>query len=236
MGGRIERPCDPREEEIIVARDYIVRKDQEFNAWLANFITSLSAHSAEFGLVPEDLLPIEGESTAFDSALTLLEQRRIALNSASKNKMSRRVSTEAVLRPLVRRITGHPAMTDGLLGQLGLPVRRVRKGILPVGPEVPAILTEAAPGRVIIHFGTAPANEQRNGKPGWAKGCNIYRSKAGESDFRMVGFASASPYVDEVVGAGSDYTYYVQYRGTKATQLGQGSHQMTVAARGLEAA
>lgn len=216
-----------------MARDYIVRNDQQFDSWLDNFITGLNAHVADFGLVADDLLPIEGESAALDAALAVLEQRRIALTAASKNKMSRRVSTEAVLRPLVRRISGHPAMTDGIRGELGLPVHKTRKGILSVGPEVPGIYVEMGLGYVTVHFGTEPGNEQINGKPAWAKGCNIYRRRAGETEFSLLAFESASPYVDEISGEGIEYTYVVRYRGTRSRDLGAQSAEVTVAAMGM---
>lgn len=220
------------EEYITVARDYVVRKDVEFKTWLERFVTGLSSYHAELGLTEEDLLPIAGESGAFGASLTAYEQQKNLLSAASREKQSRRVSAEDTLRPLVRRISSHPGMTDEIRGALGLPVHSRTRTRHAVGPDVPGIFVETDLGAVTIHFGTAPKNERINGKPVWVKGCNIYRKRAGETEFQMLAFESASPYVDHISGDGADYTYVVRYRGTRAHDIGAQSVEMTVAARG----
>lgn len=63
------------------------------------------------------------------------------------------------------------------------------------------------------------------------------RGSLGEEDeFTLIAFQSASPYVDTISGAGTDYTYVVQYRGNRVDDVGQSSAQFTVAARGALAA
>jgi len=60
-----------------------------------------------------------------------------------------------------------------------------------VATEVPVMDLELRPGQVIIHFGTMPGNEQRNGKPSWALGCNIYRKMGTETAYSLIAFDTA---------------------------------------------
>jgi hypothetical protein len=214
--------------------DYVPSSDQDYAAWLYNLVTGLNDHLEDLGLDAADILPLQTEYTAFSGALTAYNDKKIALTAATNLKKDKRGLSEITLRPLVQRVQHAPGMTDELRGELGLPVRSGRT-THSVGVEVPKIYLETEPGSVSVHFGTEPANEKINGKPLWAKGCLIYRKRADEENFQMVAWASTSPYLDTVEGQGADYTYYVRYRGTKATDIGQGSQQMTVAARGLEA-
>ena len=99
-----------------------------------------------------------------------------------------------------------------------------------VGAEVPGLVLDLKPGQVIVHFGTNPGDEQSNGKPVWAAGCNVYRKKAGETAFALLAFDTASPYVDSVTGAAANYAYKVAYRGVREGDEGAASPEQTVAA------
>ena len=219
-----------------MSRDYVPVRDQDLDSWLVNFVTVLANNAAQLGLVPADITPIDQTSTAFQSALLNYLAKKPEMESATTQKKNTRVATVDVLRPLVRRINNHPGMTDELRSLMGLPVKSTGgRTVLMTGPEVPGIYLENEPGTVTVHFGTEPRTERINGKPAWAKGCLIYRKRADEENFQIVAWATKSPYVDQVEGPGMDFTYFVRYRGTKPTDMGQGSQQMTVAARGLEA-
>lgn len=215
---------------------YIPVNDSEFVAWMERFITGLTAHSEDLGLTPEQIAAVQGVSTAFDWAVTEYGDRKQALTSASNTKKSYRVSATGVIRPLVQKLQVNDAMTDGIRGELGIPVRQPRVVVLSAGPEVPNIRVETEPGRVIVHFGTQPDNERVNKRPSWAQGCNIYRKAAGEEQFTLLAFQKTSPYTDVIAGSAKDYTYYVAYRGNKAADIGGESVEVTVAARGAQAA
>ncbi len=220
-----------------MSTDYVSSNDEQFKLWLANFVTVLSAHTAEVGLAPDDLAPIEGVSAAFGAAVTAYQAAKNDLATKSSTKKDFRASAIAVLRPLVRRINNHPGMTNTLRSNLGLPERSdTVRTLATVGSEIPGIFVETAPGSVKVHFGTEPLNERINRKPSWAKGCNIYRKRTGDERYELIAFQSASPYIDRITGPGADYTYVVSYRGTKADEIGNESLEATIAARGAMAA
>jgi len=50
--------------------DYIPRSDTEFQAWIDNFVTYASAHIAELGIGPPDMIPIATGRADFDATMS----------------------------------------------------------------------------------------------------------------------------------------------------------------------
>jgi len=212
--------------------DYIDPNDAVFIAWSANFFTVLNTNIAAVGLVAGDVTPVSNARDLFSVAYTDQVAKEAAATAAVALKRTRRTTYVPQLRALVKRIQAHPGMTDSLRGQLGVTVpkrTRTRRG---VGSEVPGVVLEPKPGQVIIHFGDNPGNEQTNGKPAWAAGCNIYRKFPEDFDFVLIAFDTASPYVDTIKGAARDVSYKVAYRGIRASDEGARSPEQTIAAGG----
>lgn len=219
-------------------RDYIPANDELFESWMQNFVSGLTVHA---GVLDVDMAEIAAMSTArndLDSSIADHVTKRAASKSATALKNEKRGTAETMVRTMVRRIVGNPAMTDAIRADLGLniPDSTQTPSTNTVGPEIPKIYLEALPGRVRVHFGTNPGNKRLNTKPAWAMGCAIYRKRVDESGFRLVGFQAKSPFTDDIVGPGSDYTYYVRYQGKDATDLSAESSIAVIAASGLMAA
>jgi len=211
-------------------KDYVPQNDTQFQAWLTNFVTVLNANLATVGLVAADVTPLTTAQTNFNTAVTTQITAQDAAAAAVATKKTRRITLETTLRPLVRRINNHPGMTDGLRANLAITVPdRVpsRRG---VGVEIPGIVLDLRPGQVVIHFGSDAGNELRNGKPAWALGCNIYRKRGTETDYSLIAFDTASPYIDTVTGSAVNVSYKAAYRGVRATDIGGSSAEQTIAA------
>ena len=215
-----------------MSRSVIPKNDQVYDAWVANFITHLSGNLAQVGLLAADMDPLDAAYNEFNAAYTSFVAAHLAARSSTSQKLTKRDATDAVLRPLIRRINNHPGMTDALRSLLGLTPQHTLDTPVPITELTPSVFLETAVGQVDVHWGPNPQNENQNGKPLGVKGANIYRKKAGESSFQMLGFATRSPFLDEVSGEASDYTYVVRYRGTKPTELSKPSVAQTIAARG----
>jgi hypothetical protein len=213
----------------MASHDFVPKNDAEFQAWLANFLTVLNANLATFVLLAPDLAPLTTAQTNFATAYTAQVTADGAYRNAVENKKLKRTAVESATRAMIRRINGHPNMTDALRAQLGITVPDRVATRAGVGTEVPVMDLELRPGQVIIHFGTMPGNELRNGKPAWALGCNIYRKLGNETAYSLIAFDTASPYIDSVTGNAVNATYKVQYRGKRATDLGATSPEQTVA-------
>lgn len=216
--------------------NYYPANDEQLDSWMANFLTVLNAHLAQVGLVLTDIEDLQAADATFGTSLGVHVAKQADAQSATATKNANRAAMLDLLRPLVQRINHHPGMDDGLRAALGLKVPTGMRTISAAGEEVPDIYLESKPGRIIVHFGTDPSNEQYNGKPSWARGCNIYRKKTGEADYQFIVFETASPFIDTITGPASDYTYVVQYRGTKSTVVGGPSSPMSIASSGELAA
>jgi hypothetical protein len=215
--------------------DYISGSDAALTAWLYNLVTGVNLHLEDLGLVDTDVTPVQAVYTALNGSVTAYTTKRTALTAASNDKKNKRADTLEIVRPFVQRIQHAPAMTDEIRGELGLPVRAPRT-THSVELDVPGILVETIMGHAIVHFGTQPTNERLNNRPAWAQGCNIYRKRAGDTEYTLMGFQKASPYTEEITGEAEDYTYVVRYRGNKAQDIGAQSAEVTIAARGMAAA
>jgi hypothetical protein len=195
-----------------------------------NFITVLNANLATFGLVAADLTPLTNARNDFQTKLGNFQTAEAAFRAASEAKKTSRNTAEPLFRQMAQRINRHPAMTNERRAQLRLtvPKPRQRRG---VGPEIPGVRLEVDAGRVVIHFGTNPDDERRNGKPDWAIGANIYIKAEDEADYRLLAFDTASPYVWEYRGAPKRFSFRVAYRGTRERDEGTLSPEETVSRR-----
>jgi hypothetical protein len=214
--------------------DYIPVNDEDVKSWIGNLESYVMAHLDELGLAPQQVAFLAGERAEFVNALANHQRQQRLATAAVLRKKTARTTVEAHLRPLVRFINTQPQVTDEMRGYMGLKAINRERMRHEVGREVPGLYLEVASNTVIVHFGTAPGNEHRNGKPKWALGCNIYARKAGDEDFRMLDFASSSPYLYQVHGEGAIMTFVVQYRGQKNRDKGAHSLQQTVAVIGLQ--
>lgn len=212
--------------------DYVPNGDLQFKDWLRNFVTVLAPLAEQLGLQENDVTDLAGKREEFEAAIMDVVAKRAAARGAVQNKKAVRMSAEKMLRPLVRRITAHPSMDNALRSRLGLNVPSERRAVYSAGSEAPEVYLEAKPGSVLIHFGTNPGNEHLNGKPDWAKGCNIYRKKDGEPEYSFIAFDTSSPYLDHISGPPTRITYKVAYRATRERDIGPSSEGYTIAAGG----
>ncbi len=216
--------------------DFVPTNDDEFRLWLENLSSKLTEYCEQLALPPDKVAELTARSQEFSAALADYRHQKTMLQGALNLKRTMKMDAIEALRPLVRLAVANPNMTPELRGELRLRMPKDGMSRPGVGSETPAIDVEVKPGCVYVHFGTHPQNEQRNGKPAWAKGCNIYRRKAGEPEFQLIAFETRSPYCDKITGPAAEYTYLVVYRGRRASDLGSQSAAVTVAARGAMAA
>jgi hypothetical protein len=211
---------------------YIPRTDDELLLWTTQFLSALTPQSEHLGLTEAQVSALANARAAMESAVQAQQTAEAEVKAAVQAKFSSRDALESGVRAVVRQIQAHPHMTDPLRAQLNITVPKRTRTRRKVGDEIPGLVLETRPGQVIVHFGTQPGNEQRNGKPAWALGCNVYRKRGGETEFSLVAFDTASPYVDAVTGPAQDVSYRVAYRGTGAHDEGGHSFAQTIAAGG----
>lgn len=233
-GGFPEAACEGAlfRKDVQMRKDYMPSNDLQYTSWIAQFSAALEAHAAALGVDPGELAPLQESRSEYASAYGELVEAKRAFNAATSLKVTKRVRSEKIIRPLVRRVQNHPGMTDEIRSELGLRPKHIVESRVPITELVPSLALEAGTGQVTVHWGPNPGNERKNGKPAGVKSANIYRRKAGEERYQLVANATASPYYDAITGPAADYTYIVRYRGTRQNDLSAPSPEYTIAVRG----
>ena len=210
--------------------DYIPANDIQFTAWLSRFATNLSSSAERLRLTPEQVAAVAEAHVQLAQAVEEQMLTRNAAISATGHKRTLRAAVEQMIRPLVGHINTEPGMDDELRGSLGLKTPARQRTRRSVGTEVPLLFPVAGNGRVAVHFGENPQNERWNKRPRWAQGCVIYRKKEGEEKYSIIGYATSSPFLDEIDENLVRVTYMAKYRGAGNSDLGGQSPEYTIAA------
>ena len=200
--------------------DYIPRSDEDFQAWAENFDVYASAHTAELGLLPADLMPITGGRTDFDAKMTANVAAQQTAQSTRQAKDDSRDTLESAIRELVRRLQASAAVDDTERAALGITVRDTT-------PTTPTGGIDTRPVGVVdtsqrlrheIRF-TDEATPTSRAKPAGIMGCEIWVKVAAQneppadpSELSFVGLDTASPYVVEYGGENGGKTAHYMLR------------------------
>ena len=155
----------------------------------------------------------------------------IAALAATSDLVTAEKAVEVPWRNLSKRLQPHPNMTDPIRITAGLTVPDLTRTPRTVGDDVPAVHIVPGIGKLVIHWGTMPTNEQLNTKPAWADGANIYITVGTAPDV-LAGFDPASPFKYIVSGPPVSITIRAAYRGPKEDQIGTKSAPVTVSSGG----
>ena len=210
--------------------DFIPTNDTQFAQWLSIFDQHLRENLDILGLQPESVAFVTDLREAMQSALQRVTRAQSEARGAMRHKRAVRKAAEKAIRPFVRHIHETPGIDDSLRLYLGLHAHAGHRMRHELMGEAPALKLDTVNGRVAVHFGTSPQNEWRNTRPKWARGCIIYRKKDGEDGFQMVGYATQSPFYDEIDEPAIQVTYAARYRGRRNTDLGPHSLGASIAA------
>lgn len=122
-----------------MANDYFPRRDNDFLAWLKNFVTVASGYGTTLGLTAAQLTSLTNARTNYENALTDLESGRALFRSYVQNKNQVKSSTQSLVRQLVRIIQANPSVSNNQRQELGITVRDTEPS--PVVPQQPTNLT-----------------------------------------------------------------------------------------------
>lgn len=179
--------------------DYIPAADDAFDHWFESFKTYFAANAVALGFAAADATTVTNSFTAWSGNLSAHISAVQAAKGARSTKDQSKNAAKAVIRSYVKRIQANPATTDTQRAALGITI--------PDGTRTPAQPPTDAPfmvldwsqrGRVIVHAGTNPTNEQVNKMGPHAKNLLIqFRPVDGEWEYLAV--VSSSPFV-HIVG------------------------------------
>jgi len=209
-----------------MANDYIPGSDTGFQAWVDNFVTYASAHLAQLGIVPPDIVPILAGKADFDTKISANVTAQQAAQSARQAKDDSRDALESLIRALVKRLQVSSAVDDTERAALGITVRdKVRTAATGDITTRPIGMVDTSQRlRHEIRF-SDEATPTRRAKPAGVMGCEIWVKVAatGEpaptsaDELRFITLDTASPYIAEYDGADGGKTAHYMLRWVKSS-------------------
>ncbi|MEW6027786.1 MAG: hypothetical protein AB1599_10915 [Planctomycetota bacterium] len=195
-------------------RDYIPRKDSDFDGWFRNFYDRINANPAVYGVSPSDLADLQAAYAAWQADYPRhITDQATARASAEKKDASRKTS-ESVSRRLGKLIQSREETTDAQREELAIPVydlirtRLSEQVVLDTQP--PVIQAKCtAPKTVRIDWYPSQVEGQSGALPKGISWVAIWVAPV-EADmkiptdrkkWRYLTYGTKSPYVHEVKNA-----------------------------------
>jgi len=204
--------------------DYIPGSDNDFQAWVANFVTYASAHLIDLGIAPGDIIPISTAQTDFDTKFSDNVTAQQAAQSARQAKDASRDTLESAIRQLVRQLQASGDVDDAERAALGITVPdtilTTASGDITTRP-IGAVDTSQRL-RHEIRF-SDEATPTRRARPAGIMGCEIWVKVAAQGEappadpdeLSFVAMDTASPYIVEYDGADGGKTAHYMLRWVK---------------------
>jgi hypothetical protein len=113
---------------------YYTLSDQDLRAWIDNFYTVAAANAATLGLDPLDLTAIDAARDQYVAALDAVVAVRAESKGKTANKNTERAQLTTLVATWANQFQANPAVSDQLIGELGLTVHSQGGGQQPVVP------------------------------------------------------------------------------------------------------
>lgn len=176
-------------------------KETELPIWSATFVANLGTHKTQLGLTDSDIANISTLLTAFNTALSNLDDAKKAQNTATQTKKAAQKSLVAAERALIRRVQAAPGATTAIRTALGINQRTGQKTKTP--PTIPTEVTATA-----FADGTNVIKWNRNAnKP--ATTFVIEMMKADDTDWSFVDTTTKTKFAHENQMPGVTVSYRV---------------------------
>lgn len=156
--------------------DYIPAKDIDFDTWLNNFSTLLTAAPTDYGLVAGDATAVAGVTTTWNAAWALVANPATKTAPAVADKDAARASAEALVRPYAVSISLNPGVSDMNKASIGVTVRKVVPTPIPPPTTTPTLaLVSAAPLTHALSYKDTSTPTTKS-KPFGAIGIQVFRA------------------------------------------------------------
>ncbi len=198
---------------------YLPSSDLEFTMWMSTFIAYVSSNLAKFGLVAGDVTDIAAAEPGFNTARLAWDAAKTAAASASEDKKINRAACEELIRPLVARIQTHPGTTNVDRQEMAIPLRGSSNTpqSVTLQDNRPTANIDIRPHlKHVLRIQNSTDTGTSRAKPAGALGAEVWL-KIGEppinnTDMRMVGVATRSPYVVEFAAEDANQPAYYRMR------------------------
>lgn len=167
---------EPHTCTIMPAAPYIPAKDADFDAWLLNFTTLLTAAPITYGLTAPDAVTCAAQYTAWHPAYLAATDpgTRTPVTVAAKD--AARVTAEQVIRPYAQEISKNAAVATG--DKVAIGVNLPNNSPVPIPPPVTFPQLSFRSAEPLVHILQWQDSGLGTGKqkPFGAIGCELYRA------------------------------------------------------------
>ncbi len=157
-----------------MANPYIPPRDADFDTWLLNFTTKLTAAPTTYGLIAGDATACAAQYTAWHAAYlaTTIPATRTPVTIATKD--TAKITALLVIRPYAQRIAVNPAVTNGDKVAIGVNPRGTVPTPVPAPTSFPVLgLISITPGQAQIKYHDSALGTGKN-KPVGAIGMELW--------------------------------------------------------------
>lgn len=122
-----------------MANPYIPPKDADFDAWLVNFSTLLTANPTNYGLVAGDATAVAAVTSAWTTAYPIATNPATRTSATIATKDAARASAEATVRPYAIRIRNNASVSDALKIGIGVTIPNTPPTPIPAPVVAPVV-------------------------------------------------------------------------------------------------
>lgn len=126
---------------------YIPAQDAQFDSWLVNFSTLLTASPTTYGLTSGDATTVAGVTTAWSAAYLAATDPSTRTSVTIAAKDAARTTATQTVRPLATQISRNPAVDNGDKTAIGVNLPNTARTPIPPPTTVPGLTLVSA-----IHF------------------------------------------------------------------------------------
>jgi hypothetical protein len=197
---------------------YIPAKDADFQNWILNFSTLLTASPSTYGLQAPDAAAVALEYTAWNTAYTAAIDPSTRTPVTVATKDSARTSAETVIRPLAVLISLNSSVDPGDKVAIGVTLRSTQPTPIPAPVTPPAIeLLKATP--LVQQLQIRQVGSSNKAKPPGCIAIEVARSvgtvaATDPKQLDIIGQYGKTPLLQNFVSAdqGKIVTYAARYR------------------------
>lgn len=202
----------------MAAAPYIPAKDAEFQAWLLNFSTLLTATPVVYGLLAGDAVIVAGLYTQWNAAYEVASSpgTRTAPTIAAKD--AARAEATSKVRPYAQQIRLNAAVSNEDKLAIGVNLVNNTRPPIPAPSMAPALAFESATPFVQTLRYSNPEEPDGKAKPVGAIGVEIHRAvgtvaAVDPDQARYIGTVTKSPFRQTFVAGevGKQATYFARY-------------------------
>ncbi len=224
-----------------MARNYIPRRDGDFNSWQNNFVSYVITNATALGISMSEKTDLIGTRIGWNTNYANSVTAQNAAKGAVETKNDSRDTHESKIRQLTKKVQARPETTDGQREGMGITVPDTTPTPLSeniVLAEPPPVIKPicTAPKQVTIKWYPDQTVTDSEAKPQGLDGVAIWYAKGGiptdDAEWRFLALDTNTPYVHNVGNTESVTIAYKAQWFDRRKRMGAFCDPVTIAVTG----